>query len=118
MDISEHLEAFARSFVLKSKVDRWVGILTKHKSKNYSQSSKLYDHLDHRFLTRNDDLTKLVSDEFIGVFYDFSDPPQEMSFAEAKSVGDGSDAIFSIEPGKLAVFFFHEYENYVLKTKI
>ena len=50
-----------------------------------------------------------------GVFYDFFDEPIEINFEEAKEIGDGKDAIFSIESGSLAIFFFHEMENYVCK---
>ena len=89
--------------------------MTKHKSKNYSLSSKLYDHINRDFWIRNDKLDNIVPSDTKGVFYDFRDPPTEISFKEAKEIGDGHDAIFSIKAGEFAVFFFHEMENYVLR---
>ena len=116
--IKEHMVAFSKEFIKKERADRWMGILSSHKPKNLKHSSKLYDHLDRDYMSRNDELLSVTSDDKIGVFYDFFDAPVKVTFGEAKEMGDGRDAIFSIAAGKHAVFFFHENENYELKKKI
>ena len=114
-NIAKHMVSFATEFVVKERRDRWIGILSNHKLKNFKLSSKLYEHLNRSFCVRNDDLVAVTTDDVVGVFYDFFDAPREMNFATAKELGLGSDAIFSIISGKHAVFFFHEHENYELK---
>jgi len=116
-EIQHHLDLFATSFVEKARVERWNLILTKHKPKNYKHSAKLYDHLDRTCCVRNDDLNYVAKDDVLGVYYDFLEEAELITFAEAKKRGMGRDAIFSIFAGKLAVYFFHECENYVLKVK-
>ena len=111
----KHMELFAKVFVEKNRRDRWVGILTKHKNKNFSLSSKLFDHLNRNLCSRNDELEGVTANSTKGVFYNFYDEPIEITFEEAKEIGNGIDAVFSIKAGSLAVYFFHEMENYVCK---
>ena len=43
-----------------------------------------------------------------GVFYDFYGEPEVKSLSEAIALGNHSDAIFSLDPGRLAIHFSHE----------
>ncbi|WP_439136063.1 hypothetical protein [Pseudomaricurvus sp.] len=108
-----HMESFAKAFVESSRKERWVGFLGHHKSKNYKRSAELFNHLDERFIVRNDSLEGVADFQDLGVFYDFLDEPALITFQEACAIGNNKDAIFSIIPGKLAVYFFHEGWNYV-----
>lgn len=113
-DLRHHMVSFAEAFVLSNRKGRWIGILSNHKSKNLKHSAKLYDHVDRRYWVRNDLLEGVSVGDAIGVFYDFYDSPRVISFSEAKKLGQGIDAIFSLKAGRYAVLFFHEHENYVL----
>lgn len=113
LDIEEHMTLFAEAFVQKERSERWRGFLTRHTRKMYARSSDLYNHLDERYFRQDDELDGVTSDETVGVFYNFMEKPKCITFAEAVELGSNNDAIFSIKPGKLAIYFFHEGWNYV-----
>jgi hypothetical protein len=50
-----------------------------------------------------------------GVYYDFYDQPRNLTIEQATEISVANDAIFSIKPGKLALFFFHESEIWLCK---
>jgi len=51
----------------------------------------------------------------MGVFYDFYDLPRVVPANLAVEAGRGRDAIFSLVPGELALYFFHECEVWVCR---
>ena len=52
-----------------------------------------------------------------GVFYGFSDAPRVVPAALASAAAGGGDAIFSLVPGVLAVYFFHEGEVWLCRSQ-
>lgn len=105
-DADHHLECFVRAFVQKSRQDRWNHLLRKRDTKTYNSSHKLYDVLDRAYAKSSD--LESIDETKAGCFYDFSDIPESLTFAQALKRGLNRDAIFSIDPGKFAIFFFHE----------
>ena len=51
-----------------------------------------------------------------GLFYDFSDAPRVVPAAGDAVAAGGGDAIFSLVPGTLAVYFFHEGETWLCQA--
>ena len=115
LDIEHHLEAFAKSFVLDSRKEKWVDLLRERPDTLFMQASKLFNYLDHNFIEQNDLLENVASNDTIGVFYDFQTEPRILSFDEAKKEKSESDAIFSIDPGALVIYFYHEDWNFVCR---
>ena len=115
----EHLEEFARSFVLKIRRDRWFSKLRKHDIRNLAKSSSLHEHLDleNAEIICVDDASDIFPGDTQGVFYDFFDEPSNISYREALVESVGTDAIFSVNAGKLAVYFFHEGDVCVFGRK-
>ena len=109
----KHVDGFVNNFVLKAYRDRWREFLLKRPKQLFSKSSKLHNHLDWNICSvlKNEDA--FVAQNKSGIFYDFYDEPRMLSAEEAFYVGSGNDALFFVEPGKKAVYFFHEYENYL-----
>jgi len=115
VDINLHLSMFARSFVLKEKIDRWEDLLIRRASKIHRKSSQIFDHLDFNYCKPCDDIAAAAKDTTSGVYYGFHWEPEVITFKEAVEKGDCQNAIFSIDPGKFCVFFFHEGLNYICK---
>jgi hypothetical protein len=113
MNVDEHLEAFARAFVISAKRDRWVELLTRRGKNVYANSHKLHSALDRRYCTMIADFTGL-DDSLSGVYYDFFSPPI-ITFLKEAAIKSSGDAIFSIHPGRLAIYFFHEDEVWLCR---
>jgi hypothetical protein len=114
-DIQQHMKSFAEAFVLDARKEKWLDLLCERPDSIFKQSSKLFNYLDHNYIEQNDSLENIVSHDEVGVFYDFKYEPKFISFKKAIEEGKGHDALFSIYPGKLAVYFFHEDWNFVCK---
>ena len=105
----EHIAAFVASFVQRHRRDRWLHLLTARPKQLFKNSHKLFEHLDKSRCTQALTPSSLrPADE--GVFLDFhSDSVPLLVTAErALELGFGQDALFSVIPGKIAVYFFHE----------
>lgn len=113
LDINDHLSMFAKKFIIKNRVDRWLDLLVRRPKKIFEKSSDIFDHLDSSYCKRNDELENVVDQNTLGVFYNFHGEPIVITFKEAVDLGHYKNAIFSIKSGKLAVFFFHEGWNYI-----
>lgn len=108
---NKHLEAFVLAFVAKNRQERWLHLFL-HNSKNaYKNSHKLEGYLNYR--------CSLVGKDFIkahyklglnGVYYSFSIYRNTLliNLEEALIIGDYRNAIFSILPGKLGIYFSDE----------
>jgi hypothetical protein len=114
MNSDTHLSSFVRSFVLSSRRDRWLDFLLNHRDKAFRNSSKLRSAIDQRYCKRVESIDGIELDTE-GVFYNFYDSPILLPLSEALKDGDRRDAIFSIVPGELAIFFFHEGEMWLCK---
>ncbi len=115
LDIEIHMRSFAETFVLSTRKDQWVYLLSERSDNTFKQSSKLFNHLDHNYIEQNDSLYDITSYDTPGVFYNFKDEPKCISFKEAIEEGKSHDAIFSIKPGELAIYFSHDGWNFVCK---
>ena len=65
------------------------------------------------FVRQVDDPATICKLDVDGVFLDFLDAPRTATLKEAVELGCNNNAIFSIQPGKLAIYFFHEGENFI-----
>lgn len=93
--------------------DTWIGLLSERPDHILNRSSKLFNYLDHNYIEQNDSLNNVAAKDKPGVFYDFKSEPKCISFDEAIEEGKGCDALFSIIPGKLAIYFLHDGWNFV-----
>jgi hypothetical protein len=107
MDIEQHLATFAAAFVVPAKRSRWIELLARRGRNAFHNSSKLMDALDARYCVRVDGALGLDLPR-LGVFYDFYSDPTIKTLADALAEGSNHDAIFSLEPGRLAIHFSHE----------
>src|SRR5262245_31142914 len=105
-DWLRHATAFARAFVVPAKQDRWTELLTRRPRRIGRNSDKLHSDLDR---TRCQLVTALpAAVRGTGLFYGFFDVPRIVPATSAAVAAGGGDAIFSVVPGVLAVYFFHE----------
>ena len=100
-----HLTAFVQSFVVREKKARWIQILNNKPDKARRDGHNIIGDLDYRW----DSMRDLKNLKQKGVYYEFTEKALWLPTEDALSIGQQQDAIFSIEPGKLAVFFFHEF---------
>lgn len=114
---TEHFTGFVNSFVQKSCRERWLHLLLKRPKQIYGNSHKLHGHLDWSKCSRIEN-TNQLSQKSKGVYYDFRNEPVILTVADAFLVGPDKDGIFSILPGKLAVYFFHENENVLCRHEV
>ena len=112
VDCDHHLERFVSSFVISRGRERWQHLLLSRGKRTFANSHKLHDVLDRTVCNRLSG-SPPVDDSTVGVFYDFYEDPQVLPFGEVYERAVNSDAIFSIVPGKLAIFFFHEGEEWL-----
>ena len=112
----KHLRAFAESFIEKSFVDRWLHITLEKPKKAEEELRKFETHLDERYcrmLHGADSFPVSLAEVYgakLGMYFDGSEPACRMTAPEAASLAAerNADTLFSITPGKLALFFFHE----------
>lgn len=109
------MKSFAEAFAADARKEKWIGLLTRRSENTFNQSSKLFNHLNHQYIEQNDSLNDIAALDKQGVFYNFKDEPKYISFEEAIDKGKINDSIFSIEPGKLVIYFFSEGWNFVCK---
>jgi len=107
MNCDHHLQAFVTAFVLAARRERWQLLLSQRRRNTFSSKAKLMEALDKRYCLQVDGAWQLPSTRQ-GVFYDFHAEPSVMTLAEAEAAGHYHDALFSMEPGKLAIHFSHE----------
>ena len=103
-----HLAAFVKSFVVREKRERWTHILLNKPEKARRDGHNIIGDLD-RNLCGLSGISTLAKYKNKGVYYEFSDKALWLPVEDGLSIGQQFDAIFSIEEGKLAVFFNHEF---------
>jgi hypothetical protein len=112
----KHLVAFVNAFVRKDRRSRWHFLFEQNSDKAYRNSHKLLNDLAREFVIRDDALQNVSNPYQQGVFYPIGREEPRVETLDQILKGDPfCDAIFSIDPGRLAIFFFHEFETYVLK---
>ena len=110
----QHVTGFVAAFVSPAKRERWVELLARRPRRVHENSHRLLGDLDRRVCRRVPDLPAVVRGA--GLFYGFSDPPRVVPAGSAVLVAGGGDAIFSVVPGELAVYFFHEGELWLCRA--
>ena len=115
LDVDFHLKTFAEEFVLDSRRDKWITLLSERPENILSQSNKLFNYLDHNFIEQDDSLVDVAADDMLGVYYDFDGELECITLKDAVNKDKEGDSIFSISPGKLVIFFYHEGWNFVCK---
>jgi len=115
-NIDVHLKSFAEAFVLPQRKEKWITLLSQRPENIISEASKLFNYLDHNYIEQNDQLKNVVSHQSTGVYYDFKHQPKCVSLKDALEEEKDNDAIFSIEPGTLVIYFNHEGWNFVCKN--
>ena len=104
-----HATAFVAAFVVPAKRERWLDLLTRRPRQIFGNSHKLHSALDRRTCRKVGDVPP-ASLRGEGIFYAFSDAPKVVPTKHAELVAGGSDALFSLVPGELVLYFFHENE--------
>ena len=102
-----HLVNFFKSFMPKQRNERWIHLAKKQSQRAYRDSHKL-EHLLDFSLSKEIENEKTLYKYNNGVYWDFKDKPILVSAEEAFTLGYYQDGIYSIEPGKKAIFFYHE----------
>jgi lipoprotein NlpI len=113
----DHILAFFDAFLQDSRRERWIYLFENDQEKLRRNSSKLLHDLNSECLVEDKHLRAILNHDVQGVFYDIG--RKEASWQNLEQVLERQphfDAIFSIEPGKLAVFLFHEGQRYVLSA--
>jgi hypothetical protein len=110
----QHATGFATAFVASTKRERWLELLTTRQKRILGESHKLHSALDRRYCRLVTELPAVVRGD--GLFYGFYDVPRVVPTERAAGAAGGGDAIFSLVPGKLVVFFFHEGEVWLCQS--
>ena len=112
----EHASRFVTAFVVPARRDRWRWLLLERPRRIGRDSHKLHSDLDPRFCQSEGVLPpEVLTGE--GLYYPFADLPRVVPASSIDlAVGNG-DAIFSLVPGKLAVYFFHEGEIWLCRAQ-
>jgi hypothetical protein len=113
-DWLSHAANFAAAFVAPAKRERWAELLARRPRRVHQNSHKLHSDLDRRTCRSVAELPAVVCGG--GLFYAFADVPRVVPVERAALVADGLDAVYSLVPGKLAVYFFHEGEVWLCRA--
>lgn len=114
-ELSEHLEAFGLSFVSKRLRDRWDYVTKERPDKAKNELAKIASEIDkgsQTLLSGSEGFPEALHRRFgnlNGIYFDGVEEPCKISAAEAASLAAerDSDALFSVSPGKSAIFFYH-----------
>jgi hypothetical protein len=109
-----HAEGFAVAFVVPARRERWRELLARRPRRIGEDSHKLHSDLDRRVCRPAPALPATVRGD--GLFYGFFDSPRVVPAAQVAAAAGGGDAIFSLVPGELAVYFFHEGEVWLCQA--
>jgi hypothetical protein len=109
-----HAAGFAAAFVVPAKRERWHWLLTTRPRRVGRDSAKLHADLDRRTCRRVEGVPATVRGG--GVFYGFGDAPRVVPAGQAWLAAGPGDAIFSVVPGGLALYFFHEGEVWLCQS--
>ncbi|WP_425617450.1 hypothetical protein NA78x_001128 [Anatilimnocola sp. NA78] len=104
-----HARAFVTAFVQKPRRDRWLFLLLQPTEKTRHNSHKLHADLD-RAKCREVKWPWKPGPTAFGIYDQFTGDPKLISTDDIMLVGPMYDSIYSLVPGKRAVFFFHEGE--------
>jgi hypothetical protein len=110
-----HATTFVAAFVTPAKRERWLELLTRRPRRLGRDSHKLHSDLDRR-TCRCVGATVPDGLHGEGVFDPFNDTPRIVPADLAPELAGGGDAILSLVPGELALYFFHEGEVWLCRA--
>ena len=115
-DWGRHAAGFVAAFVVPAKRGRWLELLTRRPRRVGRNSHKLLGDLDRRLCASvgEEAPAGLTGD---GLFFGFGDAPKVVPAGLAGVVAGGGDGLFSLVPGRLALYFFHEGEVWVCRAR-
>lgn len=122
-EVKEHLEAFIQVFVDPARRDRWRLFMLDKPDKAARELHTLQLDGQHAtWLGRNERGSSPLLEAMkgkLGIYFTFKGSPVWMRMEDGALQSDwqGEDAIFSIVPGKLAVYFNHDYVSVVLQSE-
>ncbi len=112
--LTEHLQAFAKAFVYENYYSRIEKLIDRDPW--IKATKEIEKHLNEKFCSKSDEQSRpdVWNNEFSGkegIYIASDNIGLLMSLEEASKVSllDCTDAIFSLEAGKLAVFLNHEW---------
>ena len=111
----QHLSAFVDAFVVPARRERWKYLLARRRKGALRDSTRLMGHLDMRLSKQVDGNFELTLNTQ-GVFYDFYHEPRLISLEKAEDASRNQDAILSVIPGKLAVYWSHEGWSWLFRS--
>jgi hypothetical protein len=114
-EIEIHLRAFGKAFIQSNQLERWNHITLEKPEKAKNELSKLASYFDERFfrtLKGSESFPDSLFESFgnkLGIYFDGVEPACKITASEASSLAAERDldTLFSITPGKLALFFYH-----------
>ncbi len=109
-----HAVGFATTFVIPAKRQRWGEMLVRRPQLISRDSHKLHSDLDRRTCHRVAGLPAEIRGD--GLFYSFFDVPRVVPTPSVALAAAGGDAIFSLIPAELALYFFHEDEVWLCRA--
>jgi hypothetical protein len=121
-EVSAHLEAFVRAFVEPLRRERWLELMLDKPEKAARELHKL--RLNERRAKWLDGAERsgasydaMVGGQ-LGICFTFKADPVWMSVGDAAHLceWEGHDVIFSVVPGKLAIYFNHDHASALLKA--
>jgi len=114
---SAHFNSFVESFITPRKRERWKYLYLNSSRNLFHESHKFRADLSKSLIVpiSESSLSSVVPKTSRGVFLDFRGDSKELILSDAVLLGAGQDAIFSIVPGQLALFFFHEDELWLCR---
>ena len=107
-----HLRAFAEAFIQKDLVARWIHSLIEKPTKARTCLSKFHNHHNERLckmISGTDTWPHPLANRFgsnYGVYFTGAGSASLTTIGYAASLD--REAIFSLQPGRVAVFFHHE----------
>jgi hypothetical protein len=110
-----HAAGFTSAFVAPPKRERWLDLLTRRPRRVSRDSHKLHSDLDRR-TCRCVGWSVPAEVRGEGAFYDFFDAPRLVPADLVPSAAGAGDAIFSLAPGRLALYVFHEGEIWLCRA--
>ena len=108
-----HIDAFISSFVVKDKRARWQHLCLEKPEKAARASHRMYNDLVWAHCSKIEDASAIARRYPRGVYYDFAPEASWLSAEKAFAIGHGSESIFSIRQGEVAIYFWHELEEYL-----
>ena len=111
----EHAISFVRTFVAPERRDRWLHLLVDRPKRAVRDSHKLRSALDGRRCEQSDE-REIAGLAGLGIYHKFSEEPRLMTAAMAVELCVGREGLLFLQPGRLAVYFFHEFEIWLCRA--